>query len=518
MHGAVSFCRDCASKRPEECLSRMRGRKRGKMPVLAMVIVFLGIVAGAAVWIVKKPEAPKTASETAQRDLPKHDGAATPAPAQPLASAMNLLHDAAQHIQAATHSQALNTVHDVGMIHLLYVTGAGTDAASGLASRLYITTEAPEDVPAKLVTKVGDQMEASFEEGLRYVRKLPREWEKDMAIRLSFEDRYTPKDGGSAGTGFTVAMLAAIRKISLDPELAITGDLTIDGEVQPVGGVVEKLRGAIAAKCKITLIPKRNAHDAIDLAILDTSSQLWETQIFSINSVEEAVGLARKDREENFAEAISRFERLRARLPKVVTANYLQSPIVQSELKEILRLAPTHLSAETLLSVVEGHLPKTLSLNRSVNEILSASYLFVAPVLGSERRSHAKSDKTKDDEDEPESDNKNRITIFPEREYAHIVSRFEALAPIVDPRAVELKAACGQYMAALRSELLYKPPTGPDRIYTYDQMAHWNMIAKNENAVVKDIEEACSTSRSRLLLVIRKLNTDGSLLSEISRK
>jgi hypothetical protein len=90
---------------------------------------------------------------------------------------------------------------------------------------------------------------------------------------------------------------------------------------------------------------------------------LWETQVFSISTINDALGLARQDRAENLQSAIARFDALRARLPAVVTANYLQSPIVQSELKEVLRAAPNHLSASILLQAAVNQLPHELSLS-----------------------------------------------------------------------------------------------------------------------------------------------------------
>ena len=131
-----------------------------------------------------------------------------------------------------------------------------------------------------------------------------------------------------------------------------------------------------------------------DLALLDGTPCLWETQIFSISTIDEAFSLARKDRPENIKSAMARFDALRARLPAIVTPNYLQSPIVQAELKEIVRVAPNHLSAAALLRAAENQLPHELSLNRSVDEILSASYLFVSDIVvvrgGMENFSHCR--------------------------------------------------------------------------------------------------------------------------------
>jgi hypothetical protein len=398
------------------------------------------------------------------------------------------------------------SVADVGNIHLLFVTQPGTDACMGMASRLYITREEPNDDGVRLATRVGPDMKISFDEGLRYVRKLPRGWEKDFSVRLSFEDKFTPKDGGSAGTGFTIAMQAAIQNVALDPALAVTGDLTVDGSVQPVGAVVEKLRGAISDKCHLILIPERNAGDAEDLALLDGTAPLWEAQIFSIATIEDAFSLARRDRAEATAAAIARFDALRARLPAKVTPNFLQSPIVQEELKAVLQSAPNHLSAAILLRASQHQLHKSLSLERSVDEIISASYLFVQGVFP-HQASAAQSSAT-------ESQNKSGgITLFPEREYEGCVNKLYRLSSLLDPRSVELKGACIDYAGALRAIAGYHL-AGATGIRDYQQLYE---IARREQGYQREYLSNLNDSRSRLILALRKLSTDESLRRDMRK-
>jgi hypothetical protein len=333
------------------------------------------------------------------------------------------------------------------------------------------------------------------------VRKLPRDWERDFSLRLSFEDKFVSKDGGSAGAGFTVAMLAAIQGSELDPDVAITGDLTVDGSVQPVGGVVEKLRGAIEARCKVALIPERNAREVTHLALLDGTQPLWETQILSIQTVEQASQLVRRERPENVKAALARFDALRARLPATVTPNYLPSPIVQSELQEVLRLAPNHLTAATLLSAADGRLPRELSLNRSVAEILATAHLFVDGVINPVAAT-------------PRSAQAPGLSIFPEREYNECLRALQKLTPKLDRRSLELKQMCVAYASSLRASWTYQPSDpGPRR--TLQQQQTW---MQRERQAQQQIKESLEESRSLLLLALRKLDTDGSLRSELMRR
>jgi hypothetical protein len=292
--------------------------------------------------------------------------------------------------------------------------------------------------------------------------------------------------------------------IALDPDVAVTGDLTIDGTVQPVGAVVEKLRGAIEGKCKITLIPERNSRDVVDLAILSGTSLLWETQIFSIATIDQAVGLARQDRTPAMRDAIARFAALRGRLPATVTDNYLPSPIVQAELKEVLKLAPNHLSAATLLQAAENQLPHELSLNRSVEEIIANSYLFVSDVIASEP---GKSFKRK-------SVDEKGITVFPEREYNACSAELHRLAPMLDRRSIDLKSACLAYVGAVRGVWTYQKPDMSVRRTTKE----WIALAAQERNFQLQAKAHMDDARSRLLLALRKLDADGSLMSELRKK
>ena len=502
MRGRLNFCQACANGRSAECLARLNGDRKGtRWAAVAAAIFGAGLIAGVTWWGVKtlRPgEAPPfkiiAPAPAAAPSAPK-----PPAPSAPESAVAE--GKAAPWLQRIFNDQRQRSVADAGHLHLLFVTRPGTDSCLGLSSRLFITREAPEKDCAKLVTEVGAHMATSFEEGLRYVRKLPRGWERDFSIRLSFEDKFTAKDGGSAGTGFTIAMLAAIQEIALDPAVAVTGDLTVDGTVQPVGAVVEKLRGAIAGKCKITLIPERNSRDVTDLALLDGTAPLWETQVFSIATIDQALGLARKERAGKTAEAVARFTALRARLPGVVTPNYLASPIVQAELREVQRLAPNHLSAATLLGASAFQLPGELSLNRSVGEILGVSQLFVSDVIDPKEKN-------------PKAPESPGLTVFPEREFGEFVRKLQRLTPMVDRRSLELKSACMTYAGALRAVWTYQAGDASGA----RSRQQWGELAQRERNFQRQARDDLNDAKSRLLLALRKLDTDGSLVSEMTKK
>ena len=102
---------------------------------------------------------------------------------------------------------------------------------------------------ANLVTKqaqVGSEMKLSFDEAVRAVKMRYPRWEPGR-IEFSFGEKYTPHDGGSAGTCFAVMLLSELEGFDIDKKCAVTGDITVDWKVRKIGGVAAKLRGAQTA-------------------------------------------------------------------------------------------------------------------------------------------------------------------------------------------------------------------------------------------------------------------------------
>ena len=377
------------------------------------------------------------------------------------------------------------TVEDVGNLHLLFVVGEDDDRPVGLASKIFITREPPSPETVKLMVAVGPQMKESFAEASRFLRKLPEDWNRSYSIRLSFEDKFSQKDGGSAGAGFTVGMLSAVQRFPLDPYIAITGGVSVDGEVEPVGAIPEKLRGAVDEKCKLSIIPNRNVSDAEDLALLDGIEPFCNTQVFSAETINDAVSLARADREKRTEEAIERFAALRKRLPEDATAEDLKQMPFRIELMEILALAPNHVSARILLAAADGALPEKLSLVRSLEEVMRTFYLFTSYAFEKEQRRHQSSVE---------------LGGFPEREYADAMQRMIALTPILDTRVLETRDASIEFAKALKP--VWNASNGTSNMMNLH-------LAGN-----KLLEQA----KDHLLLSLRRVDSDGSLIREILKK
>lgn len=114
---------------------------------------------------------------------------------------------------------------------------------------------------------LGDVMKESVEAARTVVRSRARSLgiAQDMFekrdIHIHVPDGATPKDGPSAGVAMTTAMVSALTGIPVRSDVAMTGEITLRGEVTEIGGLKEKLLAALRGGIKTVLIPEQNAKD-----------------------------------------------------------------------------------------------------------------------------------------------------------------------------------------------------------------------------------------------------------------
>jgi ATP-dependent Lon protease len=119
--------------------------------------------------------------------------------------------------------------------------------------------------------KLGEVMQESIQAALSVVRARSRklgvkeDFYQKNDIHIHLPEGATPKDGPSAGIGMTTAMVSILTGIPVRADVAMTGEITLRGEVLPIGGLKEKLLAAHRGAIKTVLIPDENVKDLVDI-------------------------------------------------------------------------------------------------------------------------------------------------------------------------------------------------------------------------------------------------------------
>ena len=119
--------------------------------------------------------------------------------------------------------------------------------------------------------QLGDVMQESIQAAMMVVRSradalgIDPSFHEKNDLHVHVPEGATPKDGPSAGVGMCTALVSALTRVPVRAAVAMTGEITLRGEVLPIGGLKEKLLAAQRGGLEVVLIPKENEKDLAEI-------------------------------------------------------------------------------------------------------------------------------------------------------------------------------------------------------------------------------------------------------------
>ena len=172
------------------------------------------------------------------------------------------------------------------------VTGLAWTAAGG--EILYIQTLLTQGNGKLTITgQLGDVMKESAQIAVSLVKAMLPEQASVLAERdlhIHVPDGATPKDGPSAGITLTTALSSLLTGVAVPPDVGMTGEVSLQGDVNPIGGLPEKLMAAQRAGVKRVFIPRDNVDDLKDVAP-EVRQALTITPVSGVEEVLEALNI-----------------------------------------------------------------------------------------------------------------------------------------------------------------------------------------------------------------------------------
>jgi ATP-dependent Lon protease len=163
--------------------------------------------------------------------------------------------------------------------------------------------------------QLGDIMQESIHAAMTIVRSrteklaIDPEFYQKHDVHIHVPEGATPKDGPSAGVGMCTALVSVLTQVPVRSDVAMTGEITLRGEVLPIGGLKEKLLAALRGGIRMVLIPEENRRDLVEIP----ANIKQHLDIHPVRWIDEVLAIALKT------------------LPKPVSTTTPEEPIVEAE-------------------------------------------------------------------------------------------------------------------------------------------------------------------------------------------
>jgi ATP-dependent Lon protease len=165
--------------------------------------------------------------------------------------------------------------------------------------------------------QLGEIMTESIQAAMTVVRSradilgIDVDFHKKFDIHVHVPEGATPKDGPSAGVGMCIALVSALTNIPVKSDLAMTGEITLRGEILQIGGLKEKLLAAHRGGLNTVLIPHENEKNLVEISknIKDKLNILpvkWIDQVLEFSMLQMPIPKSRSDEEKSKAKNFSK--------------------------------------------------------------------------------------------------------------------------------------------------------------------------------------------------------------------
>ena len=188
-------------------------------------------------------------------------------------------------------------IYDIGLASKKSQVGQVTGLAWTQVGGELLTIESvimPGKGKINLTGKLGDVMKESIHAALSVVRSrskklhISEEFYEKNDFHIHLPEAATPKDGPSAGIGMTTGIISSLTNIPVRADVAMTGEITLRGEVLPIGGLKEKLLAAHRGGIKKVIIPHLNTKDLTDIS----QEVLKNVEVIPVKTIDEVLKIA----------------------------------------------------------------------------------------------------------------------------------------------------------------------------------------------------------------------------------